>query len=217
LDSIGQGERLKTCWLFALAILIILISQPLCQAEITRVYVKPKEVNVENGKVFEIEIVANPSTQIAGYQFSIGYDSSVLDFLAVREGNFFRKHGLNTYFYEGNVDRTAGVLRDVVCVVLGEGGSSENGTLAIVRFRAKKTGQSTITLFDVIAGNPLGEQVEVNVQGGSVKVFTSGIAPWLVFLVVTIVIVLLVLIFLLFRRRSGQRKKSREPIVWESI
>lgn len=207
---------MKTCGLVALTVLIILISQPVCQAEVTKIYVKPREVRVENGDIFELEIVANPSVQIAGYQFSIRYDSSVLDFLALREGNFFRKHGLNTYFYEGSADRTAGVLRDVACVVLSEGGVSENGTLAIIRFRAKKTGQSTITLFDVIVGNPLGEQVEIHVQGGLVKVVKSGIVVWPIVLVV--IALLIILLFLLLRRKTERgRKKPREPTVWESL
>ncbi len=150
------------------AIFVSLIFLPTILAAETVVYIRPSELTVENGKIFELEVIIRPGEAIAGYQLSVGFDPSVLEPLTVREGDLLRKYGANTYFTQGTTDRDAGIIRDVICVMLENGGVSEEGVAAVLRFRGKQTGASAISLFDVLVGTPAGQEVQIRGSGATV-------------------------------------------------
>lgn len=204
---------MRACGLLVAALMILTI-QPANSAEITKISVKPREVCVENGEVFEVQVVIDPAAQVAGYQFSVGYDSAVVDFLAAREGEFFKKEGFNTYFYEGWPEHSIGILRNVTCVVLGQGGCSKSGTLAVLRFRAKGVGESSLTIFDVVVGDPSGQSIEVSVQGGRVRVVREGAPAWLTIAAAAVVLLFVALLLIALRRRGWRVRqflRSRAP------
>jgi len=168
----------------------------------TVVFIRPSKLTVENGEIFEVKVVIRPGEVIAGYQLSVGFDPSVLEPLTVREGDLLRKYGANTYFTQGTTDRDAGIIRDVICVMLENGGVSDEGVAAVLRFRGKKTGTSAISLFDVLIGNPSGQEVQIRVSGATVHVREKeGFPIWILILIV-IILVLVAVILVVRRTRS---------------
>jgi len=162
------------------------------------------------GEVFKVEL-----TQI-NFVMDLSPNSGTvyIDLLRfISEGEFFKKEGFNTYFYEGWPEHSIGILRNVTCVVLGQGGCSKSGTLAVLRFRAKGVGESSLTIFDVV-GDPSGQGIEVSVQGGRVRVVREGAPAWLTIAAAAVVLLFVALLLIALRRRGWRVRqflRSRAP------
>lgn len=112
-----------------------------------------------------------PGTPIAGVQFDLSYDSSLLAVTSVTEGNLLNQGGATTYFQPGTINNTTGETINVAGAITTPGDSvSGQGVFATVYFQALASGTSPITLSDVIAGNTAGQAVPVQVNSGSVTV-----------------------------------------------
>lgn len=211
--STGQDEGMtRTKSLLPAVVVVIFVSFIFLSAVLadeTVVFIRPSELTVENGKIFEVEVVIRPGEGIAGYQLSVGFDPSVLEPLTVREGDLLRKYGANTYFTQGTTDRDAGIIRDVICVMLENGGVLDEGVAAVLRFRGKKTGTSAISLFDVLVGNPSGQEVQIRVSGATVHVRGRGGFPiWI--LILTVIVLVLVAVILVVRRTRSRHGGAKD-------
>lgn|GEM_PF-2132512 len=170
---------MKFGWPGILAVLAVFLLIPLnvevVSAQTTTVAVSPSMKFVENGQGFSVEIVVTPGTSIAGAQFDMSFDPSLLRVESVEEGNLFTQGGASTYFQRGTINNTAGTVTGVASVILGPNKVTSPGTLAIVHFTAKNAqGTSSLTLSNVIVGDENGVAVPTSVTGGSVQVTLSG-------------------------------------------
>jgi hypothetical protein len=138
----------------------------------TAVTVVPASQNVGTGATFAVNISVVPDTAIAGMQFNLSFNASLIQVNNVTEGNLFKQGGANTSFQIlGGIDNTAGTITSVVCAILGAGSVSQNGTFATISFTAKTTaGTSALHLSNVIVGNPQGQAVSKTVTDGNVTV-----------------------------------------------
>ena len=71
-----------------------------------------------------------------------------------------------------------------------------------MRFRGKKTGASAISLFDVLVGNPSGQEVQIRVSGATVHVREKGGFPIWILILIVIVLVLVAVMLVVRRTRS---------------
>lgn len=170
---------MKTKGLIFLVALTLTLLTPfnvgLVSAQSTTVTVSPQSQSVEVGQNFSIDIVIIPATEIAGAQFDLNFDPSLLTVTSVEEGNLFKQGGASTYFNSGTINNDTGTVTGVAGVILGPNSVSSPGTFAIVHFTAKNTEDtSSLTLSNVIVGNPDGEAVPISVSGGSVQIGASG-------------------------------------------
>jgi hypothetical protein len=138
----------------------------------TAVTVQPPTQNVGTGATFTVGIHVAPDTAIAGVQFYLSFDPSLLTANSVVEGNLLSQGGASTYFSAGIINNTAGTITMVAGAIITPGQTvSSPGTFATISFTAKTSaGTSPLDLSSVIVGNIQGQAVAIAVTDGQVVV-----------------------------------------------
>ena len=126
---------------------------------------------IHTGDTFTLDIRAENITDLAGWQFDIAFDPTVLEAIDVSEGDFL-KMGSTTLFQSGTIDNAAGKIGGLSAARLSTQGVSGTGTLVQVRFKAKSTGDTQLTLQNFQFGSTTGEaipagphQIRITVEG----------------------------------------------------
>ena len=117
------------------------------QTERETLYVDPCLIKRKVGDNFTISVSISDVADLYGWEFKLRWDSTLLDCVDVDEGAFLKQGG-NTFFITPTINKTEGyVLLD--CMLLGEiPGVSDNGTLAVIEFHVKDTGECSLDLYD---------------------------------------------------------------------
>jgi len=121
-----------------------------------------------------VNITVDPAVPIAGVQFDLSFNTSLIRANSVTEGDLLKQGGANTYFSPGTIDNTAGKITGVAGAIITPGTTvSSPGTFAVISFTAKTTeGTSPLDLSNVIVGDVNGNPVPITVNNGSVTVTT---------------------------------------------
>ena len=126
---------------------------------------------IHTGETFTLDIRAENVFDLAGWQFDIAFDPTVLEAINVSEGDFL-KMGSTTLFQSGTIDNAAGKIGGLSAARLSTQGVSGTGTLVQVRFKAKSTGDTQLTLQNFQFGSTTGEaipagphEVRITVEG----------------------------------------------------
>ena len=108
---------------------------------------------------FTLDLNAEEVTDLAGWQFDIVFDSTILEAAEVTEGNFLKVNDGTTFFQGGIIDNTTGKITGLSTARISESGVSGTGTLLSVTFVAKADGETQVTLenfeFGAISGDIL--------------------------------------------------------------
>lgn len=138
----------------------------------TAVTVEPVSKAVGIGDDFTVDVFVDPDTDIAGAQFSLNFDASIVMANSVTEGNLFSQGGAPTFFMPGTIDNMAGTLTNIAGATAIPGASvSQSGTFATISFTAgTTTGTSALHFSNVVVGNLQGQAVAITVSDGSVTV-----------------------------------------------
>jgi len=130
----------------------------------------PEEVNP--GEQFTVEILVEPETAIAGVQFDLAFDSSLVTVDSVAEGNLLPQGGATTYFSAGAIDNIVGTISGVAGAITTPGQTvSTAGTFAVLTLSAgTQGGISPLTLSSVVVGDINGQPVQVSVVSGQVAI-----------------------------------------------
>ena len=117
------------------------------QAGSATVAVSPPSITAGVGQEFSVDINISSVSDLYGWEFYFGWNSSLLSFVSVNEGSFLNSSG-NTYFsYFLN---TTGEHVVVDCTLEGEiSGVSGDGTLATVMFNTTNVGECPLNLYNV--------------------------------------------------------------------
>lgn len=170
-------ERKNVNKLLALPVVVLLMAVLLLPGvafadPATAVTVEPASKVVGIGETFTIDILVDPDTDIAGVQFSLSFDPSVVTANGVTEGNLLSQGGASTYFISGVVDNVAGTITGVFGTITGDREPvSQSGIFATVGFVAgTAVGTSALDLTDVIVGDLDAQSVGIEVTDGSIAV-----------------------------------------------
>ena len=124
------------------------------------------------GDTFTLDIGTETVFDLAGWQFDIAFDPAILEALNVSEGNFLKQNGANTVFTGGTINNGTGKITGLNAVRLATSGVSGSGTLVQVSFKAKRGGETKLTLqnfqFVTITGDslPAGpHEITVSIEG----------------------------------------------------
>ena len=128
--------------------------------------------DVDKGAQFQVSISVVPNNDIAGMQFNLSFDPSLVTADSVAEGNLLSQDGASTYFSPGMIDNNAGTITAVYGAITSPGQTvSTQGTLATITLTAGSAGGSSpLTLSNVVVGDIGGNSVSVNVINGSVTI-----------------------------------------------
>jgi hypothetical protein len=178
---------------------------------------------IQSGEQFTVSIAVVPSTAIAGMQFDLSFDPSLVTVDSVKEGDLLGQGGASTFFNSGNIDSQAGTIRGAFGAITSPGETvSTPGTFATITLTARKQSVSyPLSLSSVIAGDINGNPVPVSLGNEG----TPGIAAerpvfqwWVLSVIVGVALTLIAATIagVLFRRRQmvkvleGARRQDRE-------
>ncbi len=126
---------------------------------------------IHTGDTFTLDIGAKDVFDLAGWQFDIAFDSTILEAVSVSEGNFLKTGG-TTFFQSGSIDNAAGKITGLGAARLSAQGVTGTGTLLQVRFKAKSDGETKLVLQNFEFGATTGDlipagphQVRIVVEG----------------------------------------------------
>jgi len=165
-----RTRLLGICIITAAAVLSALTGVALAYSNVS---VFPSSQTVSQGETFTIAIFVEPDRDIAGVQFSLKFNGSLISVKTVSEGELLKKSGLNTFFNEGKINNEDGIISDVYGCILGKGNVSESGYFALINATALSPGTSYIELKNVKISDPEGNYVPVIVENGTVMIIQS--------------------------------------------
>ena len=117
------------------------------------------ESPIHIGDTFTFDVRAENVSDLAGWQFDITYDLSVLEAIEVSEGEFLKSDGGTTFFQSSSIDNAAGEITGLIAGRLSEGGVNGSGSLLHVRFRAKTEGDTKVALSNFLFGSANDESI----------------------------------------------------------
>jgi len=195
----------------------------LAQTDQARMFVEPPAEQVKKGASdFQVNIVADNVSNLAAFQFSLSYDSSILKYVSVEGGSFLGSTGREPQCLEPKLDTGNPEVLNFNCVTLGpppsvqggKAGASGSGVLATVTFSAVGGGTTALDLKDgrLVAAelNAKGMPVEIStaVEGSTLDVAAGGgglsLAVVGVVIGVLAVVVIAGLGLLVLRLRAGR-------------
>ena len=123
------------------------------------------------GEFVDVQVVVSPSEPVAGLQFDMTWNSSIVRLTGVTEGDFLKQGDLSSFFRqptiaEGSVEGVAGA------VILGT--VIDYGIFAILHFEALVSGETDLVFSNVIVANADAQPIAVNVTNGQIAVRV----PW---------------------------------------
>ncbi|MBI2559504.1 hypothetical protein HYW20_09345 [Candidatus Woesearchaeota archaeon] len=128
----------------------------------------PPQINA--GSQLKLDILASGVTDLAGVQVSVGYNSNVLKYDRVVEGNFLNQNGnAQTLFLNTLSTSQAGLVKDIGIVKIGAGVSGD-GLIASIYFNATNTGYSDLTIQNVLLSDGSGNPISANILNTIVSV-----------------------------------------------
>jgi len=130
---------------------------------------------VNAGETFTINISVEPNNAIAGLQFDLAIEPSLVTINEVQEGNLLTQNGATSYFSPGNIDNIAGTITGAFGVITTPGQTvSTSGVFATINLTAgTQGGTCLLTLSNVIAGDIDANALPVSVIDGMVTINLS--------------------------------------------
>ena len=127
---------------------------------------------IDANDTFTLEIRAEDIHNLAGWQFDMAYDRTVIEAVEVNEGDFLKTQGGATFFQRGTIDNRLGKIKGLSAARISENGVSGTGILLSVTFTAKAAGQTQLRLDNFqlasITGKPIDagpHEVVITVEG----------------------------------------------------
>ena len=117
------------------------------------------ETPIHIGDTFTFDVRAENVVDLAGWQFDIAFDPTVLEAVDVSEGEFLKTDGGSTFFQSGRIDNTAGKITGLIAGRISEGGVSGSGSVLQVRFKAKAEGETELALRNFLFGSVTKESI----------------------------------------------------------
>jgi hypothetical protein len=167
-------SKLKAAIVLSATIMILSMPQPAAAAGTAVVTATGPSPAISSGQQFTVSIDVNPNNAIAGMQFDLSFNPSLVTVNNVTEGSLLKQGGANTYFNPGQISNSAGTVTGVSGVIISPGQTvSAVGTFAVITMTASSgIGTSLLSLSNVIVGDINGHALSVNAVNGQVVINT---------------------------------------------
>jgi hypothetical protein len=141
-------------------------------ADTTSVSLAASSQTVPLGAQFTASVVVTPAAAIAGGQFDMTFDPSLVAVTRVEEGNLFSQSGASTFFSQGAIDNQAGTISGAFGAIISPGRTvSTQGTFATITLVAKtQRANCSLCLENVVVGDVNGLSVPVTVVGTTITI-----------------------------------------------
>jgi hypothetical protein len=169
------NDYLKATVIFLTTAIILCLPGLVSAAGTAIVSVSAPTQSVSPGTQLTVSITVQPNNSIAGAQFNLSFNPSLVTVNSIAEGNLLKQNGANTYFTPGQINNIAGTVSGVAGVIISPGQTvSTSGTFAVILLTAGFTeGTCPLTLSNVIIGDINGQPIPVNTVNGQVIIDTN--------------------------------------------
>jgi hypothetical protein len=159
---------------FVVIVTLGLFPSGLASADETTIVSVSAPSEVEAGEQFTVSIMVEPGTAIAGVQFDLSFDQSLVTASNVAEGNLLSQGGAATYFNAGMINNTAGTISGVAGAIITPGQTiSTAGAFATITLTADTEGGTCpLILSGVVVGDADGQSVPVSLV--SIQITVNG-------------------------------------------
>lgn len=131
------------------------------------IYISPASLDVSDGQTFSVAIDVDNISNLALYQFTLNFNSTLLAFDSITEGALFADTD-NSFPISTNGAGTVSLYDTLL-----SGSVDGPGTLAVIDFTAIATGTSPFTLSNVELYDPSYNRISVTTQSGAADVVTA--------------------------------------------
>ena len=133
----------------------------------TTITVQPATTQARPGENLTVDIVVDPAEPIAGVQYTLAFNQSLLTAITVTEGDLFQ--GKPSYFTPGTIDNDNGTITNVAgSLTPADGGITNSGIFATIQFTVNGTGTSLLNITSAIIGDPNGTEVPLTIQNTTI-------------------------------------------------
>ena len=101
---------------------------------------------IHTDDTFTLDILAEDVLDMAGWQFDIAFDPTVLEAVNVSEGDFLKTGSATTFFQGGSINNATGKITGLNSARLSAQGVTGTGTLLQVNFKTKSGGETKLEL-----------------------------------------------------------------------
>jgi hypothetical protein len=210
-SPLAPSRRLVVILVAALGLLCL--PRAASAAETTTVSISTPTEPIEPGQQFSVSIEVEPGAPIAGMQFDLSFDASLVAVTAVQDGDLLNQDGATNFFSPGSMDNQAGKITGVFGAITTPGMAvSRPGTFATVIFTARRQSEDCpLSLSNVVVGDKSGNAVPVSLDGEGSSGATAAERPvfqwWVLSVIVGVAVVLIAITVagILLRRRQMVR------------
>ena len=117
------------------------------------------EPRIYVGDMFTLDLSVGDVTDLAGWQFNVVFDPAVLEAIEVGEGDFLKSDGGTTFFRKGTIDSQSGKITGLSSAKISGDGVNGSGTLLLITFSAKASGEVQLTLDNLQFGSATGKAI----------------------------------------------------------
>jgi hypothetical protein len=140
--------------------------------------IAPTPATAAPGAKLGVDVVVKDIADLYIYQFSLAFDSKVLQVGSINLGNFLETSGVDTFGDAGMVDNGAGTISFAFNTLLGpEPGVNGAGLLLHIDFDTLMAGSSAIDFSDVLFLDSQGGDIAVQALAGTVNVEAPAAVP----------------------------------------
>jgi len=97
--------------------------------------VSPSSSTLTAGESFTITVTLNATEPVKSYECCVVFHPSAFFVQSISEGSFFGNY--STFFNDGNIDNTNGMITEIYSLILGTGNVIGNGTVFSIQCQAK--------------------------------------------------------------------------------
>lgn len=135
-----------------------------CLVEVTppnTIYLQPSAKFFNTGDKLKLDVLVSDIQDLMGIQFDINYDPNILAYTDSEEGTFLNQNNAQTIFLDTIDSTSPGLIKNIALVRVGNGVGG-SGLLASIFFDVINSGNSDISLSEVLAGDSNGIPITVS-------------------------------------------------------
>ena len=110
------------------------------------IFVYPPSIDVSEGQNVNFNVTCIPYTPIKSFECKVLFNASLMQAVAVAEGDFFE--GYQTFYNAGIINNSGGNIINIYDLIVGPGNITERGNFVTISFIGLKNGKASIQLYD---------------------------------------------------------------------
>jgi hypothetical protein len=154
--------------LISLSVCILSLGSLTSSKAAPNIELSPSATSVGLHAAVDVYVSITGASNLYGWQLDVSFDPSILSVLSTTEGTFLSNGGFSTFFIGGTLDNETGSVSNMADTRTGSvPGADGDGLLARLSFQAVGIGTGSLTLENVLLGDPSAQPLAVGSLTGT--------------------------------------------------